>query len=79
MAKEQKPSIGRIVHYNDDAYTWQTWQGREPDNWLAAIICRVHSDTTVNLSVFDANGNTMPRTLVEMGDGRYQWRWPPRV
>lgn len=48
-----EPTIGRIVHYHP-----------EPDMTHAAIVTHIWSDTCVNLSVFDNNGNQYPCTSV---------------
>jgi hypothetical protein len=44
-----KPTIGRVVWYHNpnSKITDQPW---------AAIVCYIHSDTLINLSVFDENG-----------------------
>lgn len=65
-----KPSVGRIVHLitnNGEIH--------------AAIICYVHSDTCVNLAVFDVNGNHRHETSVSFNPENKPgtWNWPPRV
>ena len=77
---EQEPSIGRIVHYNEDAYlTAQLPTPLEPDRWIAALVVEVNMDMTVNLVIWDETGGRSFRSLVSHGTDRYQWRWPPRV
>ena len=77
---EQKPSIGRIVHYNDDPYLpVLDSDGPGPDRWLAALVVAVHNEEAVNLVIWDETGNRSFRSLVSHGTDRYQWRWPPRV
>lgn len=61
-----KPSIGRIVHYNDAGTI------------RAAIITEVWSDDCVNLEVFGVYEDRI-KTSVVLGEGPCQWRWPPRV
>jgi hypothetical protein len=59
-----KPTIGRVV--------WFWRNSAEPESQpQAALICWVHSDTNVNLAVFDANGNAGGRTsvILHQGDG----------
>jgi hypothetical protein len=56
-----KPSIGRVVLYWD----------RSPDRPAqsqahAALVSYVHSDTMVNLSVFDAEGHPFSKTSVRL-------------
>jgi hypothetical protein len=70
-----KPSIGRIVHYHG-----------EPGDCAvhgiqAAVITYVHSDTCVNLAVFDHNGESRGETSVCLGgpDQPFTWSWPPKV
>lgn len=50
-----KPSIGRIVHFHP-----------RPGVTHAAIVTFVHSDTCVNLAVFDSNGGTEGKTSVQL-------------
>ena len=77
-----KPALGRIV--------WFTPAGTAPaiptesDGRCAAIIVKVWDDRLVNLTVFDANGNSHPTTsvrLVQEGDskpeGGYFAEWMP--
>jgi hypothetical protein len=40
-----------------------SYSGKQP---LAALVTYVHSDTMVNLAVFDANGNGHGRTSVKL-------------
>lgn len=64
------PSHGRIVWYtpargplnaSDDAIAHH-----DPLKPLAAMVCHVWGDRMVNLLVVDSNGNTHPRTSVEL-------------
>lgn len=50
-----KPTVGRIVLFHPT-----------PDVTQAAIVAFVHSDTMVNLAVFDGNGATSGRTSVQL-------------
>lgn len=58
-----KPTLGRIVWFKpgkDDRTP------SNPDGLCAAFITCVHSDSMVNLCVFDANGHPTPRTSVPL-------------
>lgn len=70
----QKPSLGRIVHFN-----YLEKNGNLVAS--AAIIVHVHSDTCVNLKVFakDYNEQDTIITSVVYGAYNYSWSWPPRV
>jgi hypothetical protein len=65
-----KPTIGRIVWYHPPSSELDT--AFVPAAAIcAAIVAYVHSDTCVNLTVFDANSNSRPKTsvtLVQEGD-----------
>ncbi|SMF88080.1 hypothetical protein SAMN05661091_4103 [Paenibacillus uliginis N3/975] len=62
-----KPSIGRIVHFND-----------EVGKTLAAVIVAV-VDNVVNLSVWNEFGHQFNVLNVRQGNEPGQWNWPPRV
>ena len=55
-----KPTVGRVVHFvpapHDEALFGH--------GVCAAIVAYVHSDTMVNLAVFDPNGGSHSRTSV---------------
>ncbi len=70
-AAEQKPSVGRIVHY------YENCQGELEER--AAIVVRVHNLTCVNLTVFDGEGYGRAEISVCQGMGPGEWNWPPRV
>ena len=79
---EQKPSIGRIVHFHP--YPPQARHKDDPEAQarfvFAAIIVYVNTDGTVNLHTFHpTNGGTTFREHVQQGEGEGQWQWPPRV
>ena len=62
---KMKPTIGRVVWYkpmpaHDDSFT---------DQMNPALICYVHSDEMVNLSVSDSNGNQFGGTSVPLFQG----------
>jgi len=59
------PTIGRIVHFK-----------AAEDVVRPAIITEVHSDTCVNLQVFQP-GQDNWRTSVTQGEGVGQWQWMP--
>lgn len=57
-----KPTIGRVVWFHQD--------GSLPeDQPNAAIVAYVHSDTMVNLAVFNNNGKTYAETSVLLYQG----------
>lgn len=53
-----KPTIGRVVWY------WQNTVSQKQAH--AAIVAYVHSDTTVNLVMFDENGTSTGLTSVRL-------------
>lgn len=62
------PTPGRVVWFNPGEHDGINRNEGQP---LAAIIAGVNADGTLNLAVFDASGNTQPRTnvtLVQPGD-----------
>lgn len=72
----QKPSIGRIVHYQAHGSP----NGQHKSEPRPAIISRVADDTTVDLTVFNPTGlffNVGCKFDADAGPGT--WRWPPRV
>lgn len=76
---EQKPSVGRIVHYQPT----NEQQGKKDGQPYPAIITHVWGDDCVNMEInndrsFPFNGDRC-MTSVMRGDGRGQWQWPPRV
>ena len=81
---EQKPSVGRIVHYTpaDAGNTSKPNKGQP----YPAIITHVWGDTCVNLCVC-ADGsfplgepNDVPTSVnYSESGGERTWRWPPRV
>lgn len=79
----QKPSVGRIVHYQPGDHELAAMsEGGNPiesGTWLAAVVVRVWSDTCVNLRVFTDGPSTPWVTSATLGDGEYNWRWPPRA
>lgn len=76
-----KPSIGRIVHYTNLGDK----DGKYPPEIQAAIITRVHSDTTVGLHVFYPTGQFDMPTVELSGSpagsdaARGRWSWPERT
>jgi hypothetical protein len=79
MAEQQKPSIGRIVHYCLES-------GPKEGEYRPAIIVKVWSETCVNLQVFTDNDNdNLPNAYWvtsalegEVGTKR-TWCWPQRT
>lgn len=73
---EQKPSVGRIVHYQSHGSP----NGQHKSEPRAAIITRVHNDTCVDLCVVNPNGMYFDSsTCFDAEAGPGTWRWPPRV
>lgn len=73
---QQKPSIGRIVHYTNlgDA------DGKYPPTVQGAMITAVYDDGTVALKVFYRTG-IFDCDHIPFSDEpeRGHWNWPPRV
>lgn len=58
-----KPTVGRVVLYHPSVNTAYPHFAGVP---LAAIITHVHSDSCINLAVFDADGNSHGETSVDL-------------
>lgn len=67
--RTQQPSKGRVVRYLHPATKTETVE-------LAALICAVNLDGTVNLMLICEDGTTDRRLGVELGGGPGQWQWP---
>jgi hypothetical protein len=71
-----KPTVGRVVWY------WLA-RGTPQTKPLAAIVCHVASDSVVNLTVFDVEGNqrgAVDVPLIQEGDERpmsHHCEWMP--
>jgi hypothetical protein len=79
MSQEQKPSVGRIVHFG---YSQSSMARKEPQlETRAAIITQVAGEYAT-LTVFHPNGVMGTRVVAvphsdELKEGH--WSWPPRV
>lgn len=77
---EQKPSIGRIVHYSGPGTNAVDGSGYVAPRIYPATIVTVHGEKCVDLFVMTHIGH-MNLTSVMLADeptaGR--WNWPPRV
>ena len=73
---EQKPSVGRIVHYQ----SYGTPGGEYKPLPRAAVITEVHSDTCVGLCILNPTGMFFTQS-VNFSDHPLpgHWNWPPRV
>ena len=73
---EQKPSIGRIVHYQ----RWGTPGNELPSEPSPAIIVKVHEDDACDIVVFNPNGQYFNNKCQFSAEPRHgHWNWPPRV
>lgn len=63
------PTTGRVVWYRTSEAI--ALDSKQP---LAALITYVHSDTMINIVVFDPNGNPHSRTSVWLWDGESERR-----
>lgn len=61
-----KPTIGRVVWF----WPLGSNPAREDSQPFPALVVFVHSDTLVNLSVFDRNGDLRPSEKVELWQGK---------
>lgn len=73
---EQKPSIGRIVHYQ----AYGTPGGEHPSVPRAAIITEVGHDGEVGVCVMNPTGLFLNRGVKYSETPKPGcWNWPPRV
>ena len=73
---EQKPSIGRVVHYTNLGDK----DGKYPAEQQAAMITRVREDGKVALTIFYPTGMfQMDNVPYSESYERGHWSWPPRV
>jgi hypothetical protein len=57
------PTVGRILWFHPGSYDNISHDGVQP---LAAVVTYVHSDTMLNLIVFDSNGGQHGRTSIRL-------------
>jgi ribosomal protein L35AE/L33A len=72
MSEEQKPSVARMVHYQNTA------DGR----CMAAVITQVYADTgSVRLVVFPPMAHAFNEDSVDQGTKHEAntWHWPERI
>jgi hypothetical protein len=78
---DQKPSIGRVVHYTNLGDR----DGKYPPEVQAALITGINDDGTAALHVFYKTGQfDMPSVHFFVGpagseDARGKWAWPARI
>ena len=81
--EEQKPTVGRIVHYypsDDDRILMNGLAaGNTHLNQYAAIITAVWSNDLVNLKVFLDGPIDLTNLSASLGDEHGMWSWPKRV
>ena len=72
---EQKPSIGRIVHFTAADGPPKTGSAA-----YASIITAVNADESVELATFGPNSLYFQHAVKFDADGaNHTWRWPPKV
>jgi hypothetical protein len=85
-----KPTIGRIVHYvltqwdadriNEQPTSFERDESKEGDE-LAAVVCGVHEDGTLNIQVLGFRALHWTPTLSEdqeLKKAPGSWHWPER-
>lgn len=74
---EQKPSVGRIVHY----VSYGTPGGEYVSECRAALVTEANTSDTVGLAVMNPTGMFFNRTIVhdESDKAGGTWHWPERV
>jgi hypothetical protein len=72
---EQKPSIGRIVHYT----AYGTPGGEFKSKPRAAVITDVETDTKVHVCVLNPTGIFFNAVEYDPDGKPGTWRWPPRT
>jgi len=74
---DQKPSVGRIVHY----VSYGTPKGEFTSQCRAAIVAGVNEDGTLDLAILNPTGMFFNQSV--MGDLTENqggtWHWPERV
>lgn len=76
MSHEQKPSIGRVVHYQK----YGTPGGEHKPEPSPAMITKVEEDgTTCMLFVMNPNGVYFNKTPFSVEPKPGHWNWPPKV
>lgn len=61
-----QPTVGRVVYFVPKASKYEFGFCLQAGKPHAALVTCVHSDSCVNLAVFDANGKTFPATSVQL-------------
>lgn len=73
---EQKPSVGRIVHYQ----AYGTPGGEYPSVPRAAVVTQVGEDGAVGLAILNPTGMFFNPSVPYSADPKPgSWNWPPRT
>lgn len=74
---EQKPSVGRIVHYQSHGSP----DGTHKSEPRAAVVTETYGDSpSVGLAILNPTGMFFTRSVEFNAEGKPgTWRWPPRV
>ena len=78
---DQKPSVGRIVHFGHPVYDKDRQDSPVFAEPWAAMITQVNADDTVHLAIFPPDGVARARQRVKFSPelNADNWSWPPRV
>lgn len=73
---EQKPSVGRIVHYQ----AYGTPGGEYKSVPRAAVVTQVNDDGTIGLAILNPTGMFFNPTIAYSEEPKPGcWNWPPRT
>ncbi len=73
-----KPSIGRIVHFNN-VVSSSTDKTPDTVEQHAALVIGVHGDTCVSIVAWNEHGTQTTHRSVLQGNDANQWQWPAKV
>ncbi len=73
--ENQKPSIGRIVHFNSPI----TVDDKPATVAQAALVVAIHGEDCISVVAWNEYGTANAQRSISQGTAAGQWSWPPRV